>query len=257
VLESVVDHSLNTRRFLDTAAETAQDSFDEFVAWCDRTASCALYGRDVRAFWKDLLARADRGELSMSAWQLSFLVQRRYLPGPDWPGLAVLLKNLGGGGEAGAGAVAGAVAAADAAALGANPAEIFCQDWNLPVRSHAEYAAHLRRLSRIAPDLRYPAGLLFVAACLGAPPADNPQDRLRVRNSPVILLTNSLHDPATGYAWATNVKRQLGDRAVLLTYEGAGHGTYTSSACAKAAIDRYLVTLTAPAAGTRCPAAAS
>ena len=53
---------------------------------------------------------------------------------------------------------------------------------------------------------------------------------------------------------ALNVARQLGDRAVLLTYEGWGHGTYNSTPCAQAAIDRYLITLARPAPDTRCPA---
>ncbi|GAA3479520.1 alpha/beta fold hydrolase [Streptomyces yanii] len=64
VLEAVVDHSLGTREFLSTQAATLQDSFDEFVAWCGRTESCALHGSDVRARWADLLVRAERGKLS-------------------------------------------------------------------------------------------------------------------------------------------------------------------------------------------------
>ncbi|MGX7676608.1 alpha/beta fold hydrolase [Plantactinospora sp. DSM 117369] len=63
VLESVVDHSLDTRDFLNTQTAGAQDSFDGFVAWCGRTESCAPRGRDVRAVWADLLDRAGRGEV--------------------------------------------------------------------------------------------------------------------------------------------------------------------------------------------------
>ncbi|MEV6155456.1 alpha/beta hydrolase [Nonomuraea sp. NPDC052129] len=33
------------------------------MKWCDKTASCALHGKNIRTFWADLLARADRGEL--------------------------------------------------------------------------------------------------------------------------------------------------------------------------------------------------
>jgi hypothetical protein len=40
-----------------------------------------------------------------------------------------------------------------------------------------------------------------------------------------VLLSNALHDPATGYDWATSVARQLGRQGVLLTYEGWGHGS--------------------------------
>ncbi|MBN6053999.1 alpha/beta fold hydrolase, partial [Nonomuraea sp. RK-328] len=64
-LDSNMDHSLGTAAFIDTEAWASQDSFNEFVTWCDRTASCALHGKDVRAVWRDLLARAARGELSL------------------------------------------------------------------------------------------------------------------------------------------------------------------------------------------------
>lgn len=64
VADSNMDHSLDAGGFVETEAASAQDSFDEFVAWCDRAAGCALHGRDVRALWHDLLARAERGELA-------------------------------------------------------------------------------------------------------------------------------------------------------------------------------------------------
>jgi hypothetical protein len=135
------------------------------------------------------------------------------------------------------------------------PFEVFCQDWNLPVRDYQAYAADLRRIAKIAPDMHLPRALLATASCLGSPtPVNNPQHLLKVRTSRPLLLVNSLHDPASGYNWATNVARQLGDKGVLLTYEGWGHGAYNSSPCAKAAIDRYLTSLTLPAPGTRCPA---
>lgn len=63
-LDSTIDHSLGTRDFLMTQAATTQDSFDEFVRWCSGTARCALAGRDVRAVWSGLLARAARNELT-------------------------------------------------------------------------------------------------------------------------------------------------------------------------------------------------
>jgi hypothetical protein len=69
-----------------------------------------------------------------------------------------------------------------------------------------------------------------------------------------ILLSNAIHDPATGYNWATDVARQLGRNGVLLTYEGWGHGSYNKSPCVQAAIDTYLTSLQVPPRGTRCPA---
>ncbi|MFF1922685.1 alpha/beta hydrolase [Streptomyces sp. NPDC058221] len=260
VLEAVVDHSLGTRGFLATQAATLQDSFDEFVAWCERTPSCDLHGSNVRAVWADLLDRAERGELSdggraVTPFDLSVLVMKQ-LYDPTWAALADFLHGLAESKpealkEAG---TTGAIPAGAEPALGTNAFEIFCQDWSLPVRGYEGYARELRRVGRIAPDMKYVRALMSVSACLGAPAPQNPQHRLKVRGSRPILLTNSLHDPASGYNWATHVADQLGSSAVLHTYEGWGHGTYTNSPCAQATVDAYLISLKVPARGASCPA---
>lgn len=39
---------------------------------------------------------------------------------------------------------------------------LICGDWSLPIPSYADYVAHLDRMARIAPDMRFsPAGLAF------------------------------------------------------------------------------------------------
>lgn len=254
VLESVMDHSLRTRDFLDSQAATTQDSFDEFVHWCDRV-KCGL--GDVRALWAELLARAGRGELAhprqpgtaLTPFTLSYLAVRS-LYDPDWPELAALLKSLDQSQPP--------VVVPPAAPTGsaANPFAVFCQDWSLPVAGYQQYATHLKRLARTSPELKYPSALLAISTCLGLHgQVDNPQHRLKVRTvSTPLLLTNALHDPAAGYDWATGVARQLGRSGVLLTYEGWGHGTYNSSPCAQAAIDDYLIAQVLPARGATCPA---
>lgn len=250
VLESTVDHSLGTRGFLETQAIAVQDSFDEFVAWCDRTPDCALHGTDVRVLWADLLARAERGELPSAAnppvpvtpFDLVATAHRAFT-GPDWVGLAGKLATMRDGGPA--------------PVVGLPPlvTAVFCADWALPVRNYREYAAHLRRVAAVAPDMRYAASAYAVTACLGSPlPVPNPQHRARVRHTPPILLVNSRHDPASGYLWAVHVSRQLGRAGVLLTYEGWGHGAYNRTACTRDTVDRYLIALAPPAPGASCPA---
>ncbi|GAA4621272.1 hypothetical protein GCM10023196_008510 [Actinoallomurus vinaceus] len=89
---------------------------------------------------------------------------------------------------------------------------VFCSDWRLPVRDHREYASLVRTMTKAAPDLPYLLPLHMTAACLGAPTA-NPQHRLTARGTPPILLSNAVHDPATGYPWAESVARQFGRAA--------------------------------------------
>ncbi|MEO3745920.1 alpha/beta fold hydrolase [Plantactinospora sp. B5E13] len=265
VLESVVDHSLDTRDFLNTQTTAAQDSFDAFVAWCGRTESCPLYGQDVRAVWADLMDRAGRGEVpdpkdpsaTLTPYALSGFLAPRALYNPDYAGLAGMISTLSAQARGGtvAARVADPIPTAPGAQTSSNYLAIFCQDWHLPIRDYREYAARLREMARIAPDLPYPQALAVVESCLGSPLVDNPQHRLKIHSEQPLLLLNAVHDPATGYNWATNVARQLGRHGVLLSYEGSGHGVYTATSCTRDTVDAYLIRLAVPAHGTRCPAA--
>jgi pimeloyl-ACP methyl ester carboxylesterase len=243
VLESVVDHSQDTGGFLRTQAWALQDAFDTFVAWCDRETSCAVHGQDVRAIWAGLMARADRGELGMSAFDLTATAHRAFA-GPDYPKLAGVIADLQAGGTGAPVTLPPLVTA------------VFCADWSLPVRDYAQYRRELDKAAAEAPDVRYSAAVFAVSACLGWPqPVANPQHRLTVHTPTPLLLINAAHDPATGYNWATEVSRQLGRHGVLLTYDGAGHGSYNRSACMRQAVDAYLISLELPRPGAVCPPA--
>ncbi|WP_245764937.1 alpha/beta hydrolase [Nonomuraea jiangxiensis] len=257
-LDSNMDHSLGTKAFLDTEAETVQDSFDEFVSWCETTASCVLHGRDVRAFWRDLLARAERGELPLPGYPDYKLTKLDVLGqafgafySPAYRELADLLVALDSGAS-----TARAILTPAAEPVINDPTQVFCQDYRLPIRDYREYAQHLRRAAAIAPDMLIsPLAHSITAACLGSPASiPNPQHRLRVAGTPTLLMGNALHDPATPYSWAVSTARQIGHEARLLTYEGAGHGIYGRGECPTAAFDAYLTSLTVPAKGARCPA---
>jgi pimeloyl-ACP methyl ester carboxylesterase len=263
-LDSNMDHSLGTPGFLYTEAATAQDSFNEWVKGCGRDPRCALSGRDIRAFWHDLLARAARGELRdpvdptfvITPLDLIAFANSTFY-GPDWFFLAEVLVAVDEGNPTAAAANFRARRAAAAQELVENSFQPqFCSDWSLPMRNYREYAAHLAVQNLIAPDMRFsPLGLGATMACLGWPgKVNNPQHRLQVRNAPTLLMLNALHDPATGYVWAVNAKAQLGSAARLVTYEGWGHGTYGRSDCLTGIVDRYLVSGALPADGTRCAA---
>jgi pimeloyl-ACP methyl ester carboxylesterase len=256
VLESVFDHgNATTGEFLDEQAAPVQDSFDEFVKWCDSATNCALHGRDVRALWADLLVRAERGELpdpqqptvAATPFFLSFGVFR-LMYGPNWAKLANVLKQLDESepptGEQ-----------PTPTGLKANTLAPFCQDFSLPVRDYREFAGPLKRAAQNNPDMKYPPQLIAVTNCLGTPKAANPQQDLKIHGLKTpALLSNAVHDPATGYNWATSVAGQLGRQGVLLTYEGWGHGSYSKSPCVQQTIDDYLISLTVPPRGTHCPA---
>jgi pimeloyl-ACP methyl ester carboxylesterase len=74
---------------------------------------------------------------------------------------------------------------------------------------------------------------------------------ITVQGAPPILLVGGTGDPSTPYAEAEAVSKRLAG-SVLLTRVGNGHISYSKSACAKQAIDAYLIDLTVPASGTVC-----
>ncbi|MEV4760893.1 alpha/beta hydrolase [Micromonospora sp. NPDC049559] len=279
VVDSNMDHSLSTGGFLRTEAVGLEDSFGQFVAWCDRDASCALHGQDVAAFYDRLMARADAGTLvdPDSGAKLTWLdLSDRALGafyGPNWSGLAADLAALDGGavgagtgeraarpapvtGTARAGAARAAASAADGAELVGYPLAVFCEDWSLPIGSHAEFSRYLDMSRAVAPHLRAsPMAVGVTAGCLGWTKVNNPQHRLRVRTSIPLLVLNSRYDPATPYEWGVAVARQLGDRGRFVAYQGWGHGAYGRTDCVTGHVDRYLVGRALPPRTATCPAA--
>lgn len=67
-----------------------------------------------------------------------------------------------------------------------------------------------------------------------------------------IVVVGTTRDPATPYAWAVNLAKELDD-GHLITYVGDGHTAYQrGSRCVDKAIDAYLLRAAVPAAGLRC-----
>ncbi|HYN93109.1 MAG TPA: alpha/beta hydrolase [Pilimelia sp.] len=276
VSDSNMDHSADTRRFLTETAGTVQGAFERFADGCAADRACGLYGRDIRALWQALLAKADRGELldpyapgePLSAYRLVTAAYGSFYA-PDWKGLATYLalvesgETPGGGvgvGPPAAQAARSATRAGFAGRVGDDEFEyafpaVFCEDWGLPVRDYREFAALAGAMAYRAPDMRYsPLGLTAVTACLGWPSeVNNPQHRLRVRGPGTLLVLNPLYDPATPHAWAVRVARQLGPRGALATYDGSGHGTLRRGPCVQAIIEAYLIRGVTPPVGTHCP----
>ncbi len=260
-LDSNMDHSLNLKGFLDTESVAAEDGFDQYVAWCEADTSCALHGQDIRALWERLIAKVRRGELFYPGIPDRPMTEMQLIyngvlgnQGPNWHLLTAMLVAFDGGPQPddlppppGRQPVEGEIAQL--------PNVILCQDYNLRVRDYRQYAALMRSSNRLAPDMRYnPMPYEDLPLCLNHT-TTNPQHRLRYTGDAPLLLGSSLHDPATPYAWSAAAARQLGPKAVLLTYEGWGHRIYGKDECSTRLFDAYLTSLTVPAPGTRCAVA--
>ncbi len=256
IIDSNMDHSLGTKAFLASEARTAEDSFQEWMKWNDRTPASPYYGQDLRKIWKDLLAKAERGEVP-APWDPNVKMTPEDLGGgvvsmaygPAWYGFTQQVKQIVDG-------LPVPAAAFGAAETFPNPFPgIFCNDYNLRVGSWQEYQSLVRMENNIAPNTRGSSlGHGAMMGCIGFPKATNPQRTLKIKNAPKILLTNAKHDPATAYEWAVNAHRQSRDTTVFVTYEGWGHGVYDRSECTLKINNEYLVSLKLPRNGARCAA---
>jgi pimeloyl-ACP methyl ester carboxylesterase len=243
VLDAVYDHSVDSDRFALTGARAAQEAFDLFVAWCDRSPECALHGTDIRARVAGLFTRADNGDLSgVDPGELTYRIVAP-LTQPNLPATAAAIADLSGP----------APDAAPTAALTPLPIYIQCADNVNRTQTFAAAQALRTALRAAAPDVRgAPYGV--AALCINPPvPATNPQRPLRAPGAPPIMVINSRFDPPTPYQGAQRVAAQL-DRATLVTYDGLGHGAANRSDCTRDLVRRYLVETALPPAGTHCPA---
>ena len=134
------------------------------------------------------------------------------------------------------------------------PVFIECADNTNSTTSFAR-AEELRGMSRrVAPDVREPA-FSIAALCINPPvPATNPQRPLNAPDAPPIMVMNARYDVSTPYQGAQRVAAQLND-AVLVTYDGMGHGAATRTQCTRDLAYRYLTGRQLPARGTHCPSA--
>ena len=90
----------------------------------------------------------------------------------------------------------------------------------------------------------------MVCSVWPAPAAPDPNP-LDAPGAPPILVIGTLGDPATPFQWAESLADVL-DSGVLLTAAGEQHTAYLTNSCATDLIDRYLVDLEIPPAGTSC-----
>jgi hypothetical protein len=82
------------------------------------------------------------------------------------------------------------------------------------------------------------------------PPTRQPSP-VTAPGSPPVLVVGTTQDPATPFSWAVDVAHQL-SRGDLLTVEGSDHVSYFYSACVRADVQTYFVTLATPPVGATC-----
>ena len=261
VMDGVVDSTATGDTGIVRQTAGFDDNLQAFFSWCRATSSCA-YGRsgDPERKLKTAMVRLDQTPLQVGGRQLtrSLAMEGVVLTMYDqsyWTYLDQGMTEL----DAGDGRLLlyladflherGGDGRYSNLENGGNQGTE-CMDFHAPtdISAYDALGADLAKASPIfGPVVQY-AGL----QCAFWPVRSRSvYERLTVRGAPPILLVGGTNDPATPYAGAQSMTKQIPD-SVLLTRNGNGHTSYATSVCARSAEDAYLIDLTLPAAGTVC-----
>ncbi|MEV6140354.1 alpha/beta hydrolase [Nocardia sp. NPDC051990] len=92
----------------------------------------------------------------------------------------------------------------------------------------------------------------FEACAFGPVPPTSRPHIPTVTGLPKLVVVSSTGDPVAPYQSATNLARAPG--ATLVTYEGIQHGSFLDGVtCVDEPVLNYLLELTPPQEGLRCP----
>ena len=257
VLDGVIDPALSFDQFTQEQADGFETELDAFFTWCAGTAACpwrpsgdptaALLGMLSAAVTSPAPAGGGR---SAGAGELYDGLLDGLYSRDDWAGLgAALAADAAGNG-------APVVAMSDRYNAAGSPnqddAEVAVDCLDHPVsRQFAAYGALADSFGVTAPVFG-PLLAWGEAACAVWPasPTRTPGP-VAAPGSPPVLVVGTTNDPATPYAWAVSVSRQLSD-GVLLTRDGGDHVAYFYSACVRDYVQSYLVSGATPPPGAVC-----
>jgi pimeloyl-ACP methyl ester carboxylesterase len=257
VLDAALEHSLTEVQQVADEAMAAEDSFNRFVRWCQTAAACALRGRNVAALYDRLVARADQHPMPVDG-------ALRAVTGEDirmgTVGLLLFKRPTIYGADSSWGGLSRAIHSTlrgDAVAFAQPPADVVqddienlvgigCNEYVAQVHNYGEMRQRIQLGRQVAPHLQGATEIWKANLCIDWPlPAANPPRRLDVEGVPT-LIVHAVHDPSVAYTWAHSLATQI-QGSDLLTRTGDGHTSYHTSACARLAMDRYLVRPQAPA----------
>ena len=272
VLDGVVDPALSSTTEVAQQAEAFEGDLGDFFAWCPGNKACAgELPRGAKPAYERLfrgLAAGHRLVADLSAQyggpqQVTLGVAEVALAGSlysdqTWPYLAsAIAQGLAGNGvllAALAYALEGLMANGQWTNMLAAGNAISCLDRPYPPQL-AAYEQLAARLAKVAPDFGAADAWSNLACAYWPVRPEGGAAAIHAPGSPPILVVGSTGDPATPYAWAQAVARQL-DHAELLTRIGPGHTAYSYSTCVQRWTDRYLETLALPPESTVCPSTA-
>jgi pimeloyl-ACP methyl ester carboxylesterase len=257
VLDSVIDPALSFNQITAGQADGFEGVLNAFFTWCAASPDCAWHtGTDPTATLQALLTAAATapapagGGSTVGVGQLYDALLEDLYSQSDWPQLGQALADDTAGDGAPAAAqsnqynTGGSDNADDAGTA------IDCLDH--PVSHDLATYDTLADSLQVSAPIFGPLRAWGEAGCAVWPvPPTRTVGPVAAPGSPPILVVGTTNDPATPYAWAVSVAKEL-DHGVLLTHDGDDHVAYFYSACVRADVQTYLVSGLTPAPGTVC-----
>ncbi|WP_239096132.1 alpha/beta hydrolase [Micromonospora lutea] len=261
VLDGAVDPRQGLIEGSESQAKGFERAFDNFTRWCELNAGRCPIGPYPRMAVNSALEKArvspvrnTDGREATAGWIFYAIVASLYSES-GWQQLAEAIDRLNESNPTDVFRLADNYADRDSDGQYSN---LF--DANLAINcADEEERPSLERIRQLQSvwSTQYPlfgpalaAGLV---SCTEWPGGSDPYPKGRADGAPPILVIGTTGDPATPYEQTPALAEMLGVGRVL-TWEGEGHTAYPQTACITEAVNAYLIDLTVPADGVRCPA---
>lgn len=271
VLDGVVNPALGLAAYDESQALGFEGNLKAFFIWCNANSAChKALPSGAKAEYDELFAKFATGVYETAHFKPKFGGVQKVDMGVAelgvigalytkdyWPTLGQAISNALQGNGLYLAFLAYFVYGEESETTGQFPNEqdaevaIDCLDSPTP-HNFPFYEQLARRLSRVAPDFGGSEAWSSLICAYWPYRAQGKPAPIHAPGTPKILVVGSTNDPATPYAWAKAVARQL-DNAELLTRSGSGHTGYLFSSCVRSFVDQYLISLRLPPEGKICP----
>jgi pimeloyl-ACP methyl ester carboxylesterase len=263
VLDGAVDPDQDDVSAAETQARGFENAYDQLSRDCARRGSACPIGPDAKASLRAVIAKARQAPIpsskpgetraATSGYVLLAAISALYDQG-DWNDLENALARARDGDAQGIFTLADRYSQRDAKGHYTNIVDasvtINCTDSDTTI-TDATVRAKLSEWRTKYP-LFGTSLALGMLSCEQWTGPRHPLPHVTGAGAPPILVIGTTNDPATPYASAQAMARQL-KSGVLLTWDGEGHTAYPKTPCVTAAVDGYLISLKTPRNGTRCP----
>jgi pimeloyl-ACP methyl ester carboxylesterase len=260
VLDGAIDPTKGGVDDLADQAKGFERAFDNFATWCRTTPGSCPIAPDARAAVVAAMqaarqspVRGPDGRAASAGWILTAVGSAMYSQ-QLWPGLANAISDLGKGSATRLFQLADSYTERDRSGHYNNLFDAFftvmCTD--SPDTVSRPKIRELQSQWRTQYPLFGPRDTVELLACSEWPGKRDPYPAGAAGGAPPIVVVGTTGDPATPYEQTARLAGMLGV-GVVLTWQGEGHTAYPQTRCVNEAVNRYLISLTAPPRDTICP----